>query len=248
MPNAVDDLPIEKVQTNYFLLIPSRFPPVSLYKRIAAGRDEEISDIAELFNPRVKEKRRLTGNLSTTIAETSPRVQNWNLAPFAYPNPEGSWFFDQFTRCLELSDSKQTALAVSVAKREVFLNRTNEKPIGIDMRMLSRLVSGKFLDARSLPLNLSLESRRDFGQAMLQRRQKCQFDGVLFRSPERPCGERIAVLTGEVLERAIQGGHYRYTWDGERIVSLYAFNSTGTDKQNLINPEDLCGEKRVLAA
>ncbi len=248
MPNAVDDLPITNIEGTFFLLIPSRFPPVPLYRRIAAGRDVEVSGLSDLFNPRVKEKQRLSGSLGAAIDETSPRLQNWNLAPFTYPNPEGSWFFDQFTRCLDLSDDKQTALAVSVAKREIFLNRTKEAPIGLDMRMLSRPVSGKFIDARSLPTDLSLEERRALGRTMLERRQTCPFDGVLFRSPERPSGNRMAVLTGEVLDRAIQGEHFRYTWDGSRIASLYAFKSTGSDEENLIDPNDLRGEKVVLAA
>jgi len=248
MPNAVDDLPITNVEGIFFLLIPSRFPPVPLYRRIAAGRDGEVSDLAEVFNPRVKEKQRLSGSLGAAIDETSPRLQNWNLAPFAYQNPEGSYFFDQFTRCLELSDDKQTALAVSVAKREIFLNRTKEAPTGLDMRMLSRPVSGNFLDARNLPTDVSLEDRRALGRTMLERRQTCSFDGVLFRSPERPSGNRMAVLTGEVLERAIQGEHFRYTWDGKRIASIYEFNNTRSDEDNKINPNDLRGEKTVLAA
>ncbi len=248
MLNAVDDFPITRIEGTFFLLIPSRFPPVPLYRRIAAGRDGEVSDLAELFNPRVKEKQRLSSSLGMATDESSPRLQNWNLAPFTYTNPEGSWFFDQFAHCLELSEDKQTALAVSVAKRELFLNRTSEDPVGLDMRMLSRPVSGNFIDARNLPIDLPLDARRALGRSMLKRRQTSPFDGVLFRSPERPSGNRIAVLTGEVLDRAIQGEHFRYTWDGNRIASLYAFNSAGTDEDNLIDPNDLRGEKVVLAA
>lgn len=248
MHNEVDNFPISVIDGTYYLLIPSRFPPVELYSRIASGRDEEISKLAELANPRVKEKQRLVGDANAVIDENSPRLQNWNLAPFTYPNPEGGWFFDRFTRCLEMSKDKQTALAVSVAKRERFLNRTRESPIGLDMRMLGRQVRGNFLDARSLPVELPLEERRILGRLMLERRDKSPFDGVLFKSSERPSGVRIGVLTGEVLDRATQGEHFRYSWNGARISSLYEFNSQKLAEENKIDPNVLRGKESVVAA
>lgn len=248
MHNAAVDLDVEQVNDVYYILIPSRFPPVPLYRRIACGHDDDIATVAELHNPRVREKRRLLGQASVTVDETSPRFQNWNHAPFTYSNPEGSWFFDRFVRCLEMSQDKQTALAVSVAKRERFLARTSEAPIGLDMRMLSRRVSGVFLNARRIPTDISPEARRTLGKELLDRAQAERLSGVLFRSIERPSGTRICVLDGNVLDRAIQGEHFRYAWDGERVSSLYAFKDAGADHDNLIDPRDLAGDVDILAA
>lgn len=248
MRNAVDDFAVKEIDDVFFVLIPSRFPPVPLYRRIAGGHEDEIAAIAELYNPRLKEKQRLLGQSGVTTEETSPRFQNWNHAPFAYSNPEGSWFFDRFTRCLEMSQDKQTALAVSVAKRELFLRRTAEEPIGLDMRMLSRRVSGSFLDAQSVPVELQLERRRELGAAFLERSVSDGLSGVLFRSTERPSGTRICVLDGDVLGRAIQGEHFRYVWDGERVSCLYAFNNSRNDEENQIDPRDLGAERDILAA
>lgn len=248
MLNAADEFAIKQVNDVFFLLIPSRFPPVPLYRRIASGHDDDVAAIAELHNPRLKEKQRVLGKLGGNAEEASPRFQNWNHAPFAYSNPEGSWFFDRFVRCLEMSLDKQTALAVSVAKREVFLRRTAEAPIGLDMRMLSRRVSGSFLDARALPAEIPIEERRKLGKALFSRVDSAELAGVLFRSAERPSGTRISVLDGGVLERAIQGEHFRYIWDGERVSCLYAFDNTGGDEENQIDPSELSGEADVLAA
>lgn len=248
MHNAVDEFRIKEIDDVFFVLIPSRFPPVPLYRRIAAGYDDDIAAIAELYNPRLKEKQRVLGQADVAVNETSPRFQNWNHAPFAYSNPEGSWFFDRFIRCLEMSQDKQTALAVSVAKRERFLQRTAEAPIGLDMRMLSRKVCGSFLDAQSLPAKLPLEERRRLGDELLARAKSEGLAGVLYRSIERPTGTRICVLDGNVLDRAIQGEHFRYAWDGNRVSSLYAFNNSGDDEDNLIDPRDLGGDMDILAA
>lgn len=190
----------------------------------------------------------MLGQAGGDASSASPRFQNWNHAPFAYSNPEGSWFFDRFVRCLEMSNDKQTALAVSVVKRERFLQRTAEAPIGLDMRMLSRKVCGQFIDAQSVPATLTLPERREVGAELLARAKSSGLAGVLFRSIERPNGTRICVLDGDVLDRAVQGEHFRYTWDGTRVSSLYAFNSYGGDDENLIDPSELSGDTDILAA
>lgn len=248
MRNAVNELDVKNIDLVYYKLIPSRFPPVPLYRRIAGGHDDEIAALAERPNPRLREKQFLLAELSAGVQETSPRLQNWNHAPFAYSNPEGSWFFDRFTRCLEMSQDKQTALAVSVAKRETFLRRTAQTVIGLDMRMLSRNVSGSFLDAQSIPIELAHGERRELGTSILERADKEKLSGVLFRSAERPSGTRISVLNGDVLGRAIQGEHFRYDWDGNRVTCLYAFDNSGNDEDNLIDPRHLAGDEIILAA
>lgn len=248
MRNAADEFNVEEVNDVFYILIPSRFPPVPLFRRIAGGYDDEIAAVAELHNPRVKEKQRLLGRSGVDEDDTSPRFQNWNHAPFAYSNPEGSWFFGPIVRCLEMSQDKQTALAVSVGKRERFLLRTKEAPIGLDMRMLSRRVRGSFLDAQGLPADLTQDERRELGKGLVDRARSEELSGVLFRSHERPSGTRICVLDGNVLERAVQGEHFRYTWDGQRVSSLYTFNSSGSDEDNLIDPRDLSGSVDILAA
>ena len=98
MHNAADDFRIREIDEVFFALIPSRFPPVPLYRRIAGGHDDDVAAIAELHNPRLKEKQHVLGHTGTAQSEASPRFQNWNHAPFAYSNPEGSWFFDRFVR------------------------------------------------------------------------------------------------------------------------------------------------------
>ena len=248
MHNVVDDFGLREIHDVFYLLIPSRFPPVPLYQRIAGGHDDDIANVADLHNPRLKVKRRVLGVEGADVGSASPCLQNWNHAPFAYSNPEGSWFFDRFTRCLEMSNDRQTALAVSVAKRERFLRRTAEAPIGLDMRMLSRSVRGKFIDAQSVPATLTLPERRKVGAELLDLAKDRGLSGVLFRSIERPSGVRICVLDGDVLDHAVQGEHFRYTWDGTRVTSLYAFNSSRGDDDNLIDPSALGGDKAILAA
>jgi len=101
-----------------FRLIPSRFPPVSVYEGLVANdRLEDLVEVENATNPRLHSEKRLRAAYPDPA---EPKLQNWNLAPFKYLNPEGSRFFDPTRPALELADDRQTALAVSLARRQAF--------------------------------------------------------------------------------------------------------------------------------
>lgn len=230
---------IVEVSGDWFRLIPSRFPPVDIYQRIAANdRWPEIAKVEDLTNPRLQARTRITGT-SEAGDTPSPQLQNWNHAPFTYPNPEGTHYFCNTVLCLELSDSLQTALAASVRRREAFLSQTGESAIGLDMRVLKVPVTGRFVDLRQEPLDLSRKDRWLLGDALVE----AGVDGAIFMSPDRPTTTCLGVLTNKVLGHSIQTKHYRFVWDGARISKLYAFE----DEKELM-AEQLKGEGDIIAA
>jgi hypothetical protein len=224
-----------------YRLIPSRFPPVNVYLGLLPDeRLEELVAVENLTNPRLRSQERIAPTLEGSAADA--RLQNWNLAPFAYGNPDGALFFGEERPCLEVSLDRQTALAVSVAKRETFLASTREAPIGLDMRLLSTPVDGLFWDLRGLASpagGLDKAERRRIGASAPPQAQ-----GLLYRPAERPSGACLAILTGEVLKRSNQSAHFRYVWDGACIVRLYAFERGGAE----IAASALSGVDDVLAA
>ncbi|MDZ4307111.1 RES family NAD+ phosphorylase [Allopontixanthobacter sp.] len=220
-----------------YRLIPSRFPPVPVYAGLVANdRFGELVGVENLTNPRLQSESRL---LEIYGNPDSPQLQNWNLAPFKYINPEGSRFFEPTRPALELATDIQTALAIAVRRRELFLRRTSEPPIGLDMRMLKTPVEGSFADLRHLPDSTELTVRREAANPLPE-----DAAGVLFRAHERPFADCLAVTDKNALGRSVQTVHYRFEWDGERIVSIYAFN----DRKPEIDPDDLFGQEQVLAA
>lgn len=237
MRNVAADMPVIEVEADHFRLIPSRFPPVSVYEGLVANdRIERLATLEARTNPRLLSEERL---LKTHGDPASPRLQNWNLAPFKYVNPEGSRFFGPTRPALELADDRQTALAVSVARRQAFLSRTDEPATGLDMRMLRTPVKGRFLDMRSVDPDLSGEERWRLGRDVDD-----DLDGVLYRPPERPAATCVAVLKGTALGRSIQASHYRFVWSGHRITALYAFDDAGRS----IDVGKLNGAEDALAA
>lgn len=237
MLNAAAKAIYETLTIATYRLIPSRFPPVSLYETLVANdRIDELVEVENLTNPRLQAQQRL-GSLAEPA--TADRLQNWNHAPFAYSNPEGSLFFGPGRPCLELAADKQTALAISVSRRERFLRRTQEPVVGLDMRMLVHPVSGSFLDLRPLGADLTHDDRRKVGEAVPR-----DVAGILYHPAERPAGTCVAVLTGSALGRSVQANHYRFFWNGERMTKLYAFDDAGS----VLTPEALASATDILAA
>jgi hypothetical protein len=243
MPSAApENAPLVKWSGQAFRLIPSRFPPVNVYEGlIANARQDEVIAVENITNPRLRSLGRLRQTAQGDAGADS-RLQNWNLAPFAYGNPDGSTFFGEDRPCLEVALERQTALAVSVAKRQSFMKATQELPIGLDMRMLCTPVTGTFWDLRNVadaPAGLEKRQRRALGANMPEGAQ-----GILYRPVERPAGTCLAIVTGEVLQRSQQTVHFRYVWDGKRISLLYAFDNEGTP----IEADALASDIDVLAA
>jgi hypothetical protein len=227
------------VRQTFFTLIPSRFPTVDVFARVANDRSKELAEIESLTNPRLKERERILRGGAAIVDDNGPLLQNWNHAPFTYQNPEGSRFFGSEHPVLELSNDIQTALAVSIRKRETFLSRTSEAPIGLEMRELSRAVKGRFVDGRDWDPGLDVDTRFRRGQQIMA----AGFDGLLYRPLERASGFCACVLRGEVLDRAVQGNHFKFVWDGKRISRIYSF---GSGKEYA--PDDLRGSDLVIAA
>jgi hypothetical protein len=168
MPSAVDDYPIVRFAADGYRLIPSRFPPVSVYRDLVApDQVETLVEVENNTNPRLRLQDRLMARREGPKFD-SAMLQNWNLAPFTYENPEGTTFFAPERSCLELADTPQTALAVSIARRSRFLSRTNEAATG--MRMLKTPVEGKFIDLRTVSAELSTRATLVIGQRGSSRR------------------------------------------------------------------------------
>lgn len=219
---AIERVELTAVNQTWYRLIPSRFPPIRVYDRIVANdQHDAVVELEVLTSPRVRSRERLIG--IGALDDASPRLQNWNHAPFTYLNPEGSVLFRASIAALELFDTLQTALAVSVARRERFLKNTRMPKLGLDMRVLTTRVTGKFVDLRGGILPENRSERWAIGDQL----REAQADGALFRCPERSGASCLAVLNGGVLDRSVQADHFRFVWDGERVSSLYSFSGEG---------------------
>jgi hypothetical protein len=208
------------VDAQYRRLIPSKWPTIDIYESFGTREMQMFAaELETLTNPRLAAKARITGG-DISAGTNSPRLQNWNHAPFAYPMPEGTYSLPPPYSVMELAAEERGALARAILRREEFLSRTNEPACGIDMRMITNRVVGEFVDLRGLPADTSQTARWMMGRRLYED----GVHGVLFKMSELPGYEFICIFNRDVLlEHGVQGAHYRFRWDGQRIGRLYDF-------------------------
>jgi hypothetical protein len=207
----------KQLDGEFYRLIPSRFPTIDVYERVAPpSRWPALLQIETLTNSRSKERQAMIG--TDQVESPPPHLQNWNHAPFVYVDPDGSSILSAAFGVLEVGQDKETAIAMAVARRESFLSATSLDSHPLEMRMLKHSISGRFASLGDLS-GLSQSERWALGASLYE-----HWDGAYFTCPETGRGATVAIFNVECLGRATQAEHYRFMWDGSRIRTVYNFN------------------------
>ena len=200
-------------------LIPSRFPPVSLFDRVARAEDlEAVYAIEALTNDRVREE---VGTISLVPPEE--RIAGPGTTPimaaFTHLNPEGSRFSDGRYGVYYCAQELDTALAEVRYHQERFLRRTNEGRITLEMRLYLADLDARLVDVRA---RREVHDPDDYhaSQAAGRAAREAGRDGLLYRSVRAPGGLCAAVLRPRVLSRCRQSRHFALHYDGQRITDV----------------------------
>jgi RES domain len=209
-----------------YRLIPSRYPTVGLYDRVADPADlEVVFAIEALTNPRIRDEigewqlvppdERVSGAGSTMI-----------MAAFTHLNPEGSRFSDGSYGVYYAAQELDTAIAEVSHHRALFLARTAEPAIDIDMRVITATLDAPLHDLREpgaprVASGLFDPDRYDAPQALGRRLREAGSWGVQFPSVRHAGGLCVGVFRPKALRNARSGAHIALHWDGQRITHWY---------------------------
>ena len=205
-------------------LIASRYPTVSLYDGIADPADlEVVFEIEALTNPRIRNEmgllqlvppeERLSGAGSTPI-----------MAAFTHLNPEGSRFSDGSYGVYYAARELDTAVAEVSHHRALFLARTAEPAIDIDLRLIAAPLDAPLHDLRKLHSSApAVYDPVDYGagQALGRRLREAGSWGVLYHSVRHPGGLCAGLFRPRALKSAKEAAHIALHWDGTRITHWY---------------------------
>jgi hypothetical protein len=200
-------------------LIPSRFPPVGLFDRVADPKDlEAVYALESLTNDRVRDE---AGDLRLVPAED--RIAGPGTTPimaaFTHLNPEGSRFSDGSFGVYYCAKTLDTALAEVRYHQERFLRRTCEGPIRLEMRLYLSDLDARLVDVRKHAQFHDADDYRP-GQQLGRSLREAGRDGVLYRSVRHEGGLCAAVFRPKVLGACRQSTHYAFHFDGTRIVAI----------------------------
>lgn len=207
-------------------LVPSRFPPVSLFDRVCKTEDLGIIMAVEgLTNDRLRDS---LGNIA--LVPEKDRIYGPGTTPimaaFTHLEPSGSRFTEGSYGVYYAGKTIETAVAETLFHRARFLAATREPPIEVDMRSYA-----SDIDARLHDIRYKQEKLPDFydpnpdhyGPAQIFAKQLRDKDsnGIVYSSVRDPGGECIAVFRPRLLKPVVQGAHYCYVWNGERMTDVY---------------------------
>jgi len=207
-------------------LVPSRFPPVGLFDRVAEPEDLDIVFAIEaLTNDRLLDE---SGDIRLVPLED--RVSGPGTTPimaaFTHLNPEGSRFTGGTYGVYYANKDMDTAIAETRFHKARFLAATSEPPIEIDMRSYAADLESELHDIRKMQAQMPAIYTDDPGsyfhpQTLAKALRDTGSNGIVYDSVRYSGGECVAVFRPRVLSPVRQGPHFCYVWNGEAIMEIY---------------------------
>jgi hypothetical protein len=217
----VASIPVTRIAwRSAYRLVPSRFPPVGLWDRIAKPEDfDALAEIEGLTNPRIREELGILAHIPRARWVTGPGTTPI-MAAFAHLNPEGSRFSDGTYGVLYVSAALETAIRETVFHRERFLARTHEPPTQLQMRCYVTAVNRRLHDIRGgYP---ALHRPDDYAPSQRAGRElrTSGSDGIVYDSVRHAGGRCAGIFWPDCVAPFKQTRHYAYNWDGASITSV----------------------------
>lgn len=213
-----------------YRIIPSRFPPVSLFEDVADPADlDAVYAIEAMTNDRLRQE---AGDLDLVPPEdrVSGPGSTPIMAAFTHLNPAGDRFTDGSYGVFYASKAIDTAVAETRHSRARFLAATDEPAQEIDMRVYAVDLDALLHDIR--PLRDSEPALYDpegyaASQALATRLHATGADGIVYASVRHDGGECVAVFRPRLLTNCRQERHLCYVWDGKSIAMVYEKKAFG---------------------
>ena len=204
-------------------IVPSRFPPIDLFERIADPADWDALIVLEsLTNDRIRDA---VGDIA--LVPMAERISGPGasviMAAFTHPNPDGSRFSDGSFGVFYAGADLATAIAETKHHRVRFMRATNQPRMELDMRVYVVDLDGALHDISGLRTALPLVYHPDdytAGQAMAARLRADGSSGIVYDSV-RHDGVCAAVFRPRCLTNPRQERHLCYVWDGRAITTVY---------------------------
>jgi hypothetical protein len=215
-----------QIQTDWhpaYRIVPSRFPSINLFDRVASPEDFEALYVLEaMTNPRIRNEvgeielippeERLFGPGSGPI-----------MAALTHLNPHGSRFSDGTYGVFYAAKDKATAIAETRHHQANFLRATNEGPIQLQMRVYHVEVSGRLHDLRMMRIDDPVYAPDSYvaSQALGRILRKEGSPGLRYRSVRLAGKECVAIFRTTAVSNCRHAGQLLYQWDGKEFAGVY---------------------------
>ena len=213
--------PVRRIRwSQAYRIVPSRFPPVGVYDRIADPADlDALFALEALTNPRLREEAGALALIPKEHRFSGPGATPV-MAAFTHLNPEGSRFSDGTWGVFYAAHSVATAVEETVYHRQRFLAATAEPACSIQMRCYRTRIDSKLHDIRGgWPAEHDPDSYAA-GVKLARTLRAADSNGIVYDSVRDHGGECLAAFHPDVVAPCVQAQHLIYRWDGTRIAQV----------------------------
>ncbi len=205
-------------------IVPSRFPPIDLFERIADPADwDALIALESLTNDRIRD---VVGDIA--LVPVAERVSGPGasviMAAFTHPNPDGSRFSDGSFGVFYAGAELATAIAETKHHRARFMRATSQPRMELDMRVYAVDLDDALHDISELQVSLPRVYHTDDyagGQALGTRLRAEGSSGIVYASVRHAGGACAAVFRPRCLSNPRQERHLCYVWNGQTIATVY---------------------------
>lgn len=210
-----------------YRVIPSRFPSIGLFERVASPEDfDALYALEAMTNDRIREEvgdinlvppeERLFGPGSTCI-----------MAAFTHLNPQGSRFSDGTYGVFYCARKPDTAVAETRYHSALFMQATREPPMRLQMRLYSVDAKGKVADLRkAAQTEPRIVDPDDYSYTQtIGRTLRTEGAlGIVYPSVRHPGGQCLAALHTALVKNCLHAAYLEYQWNGEGVDAVFEVN------------------------
>jgi len=203
-----------------YRIVPTRFPSVYLFDRVASQEDFDLlNQLEAMTNTRLRDEigelalvpkeQRLFGPGSGPI-----------MAAFTHLNPAGSRFSDGSYGVFYAAREREAAIAETRYHSTRFMQATHEKAMYLQMRLYQVRVKGEVVDLHAYckkhPDILAPESYAA-AQVAGKKVRASNANGLIYPSVRFPGGSCVAAFKTGILKNCRHASYLEYHWDGKQI-------------------------------
>ena len=207
-------------------IVPTRYPSVFLYDRVADPQDfEALYALEAMTNDRVRDE---IGEIE--LVPKADRIFGPGSGPimaaFTHLNPDGSRFSDGSFGMFYAAREQRSAIRETQHHLGRFLAATNEAAIHLQMRLYHVAIDARLHDLRGPGPSLAAlhdpdryAASRTVGAAL----RAAGSAGVVYRSVrDAPRGECVGLFKPRAASGCVHAAHLLYAWDGKTFTDTYA--------------------------
>ena len=198
-------------------LIPSRFPSVGLFDRVADPADlEALFELEDWTNDRISAEVGLLHRIPKDEWVVGRPMASVVMAAYCHPRVGGARFSDAERGAWYAARVLDTAMAETIYHRTREIAEVGHYDTRVQMRLYLSDLAARFHDVRAVRGTAALYRPDSYSESQRIAKELLEegSNGIVYRSVRHPGGECIACFRPPLVKNVRVGGHYELRWEG----------------------------------